>query len=193
MSQRQKKRVSEIVEEYRNRFPEAKRQLIRDAILKKHNSISIRTLNRHLKKEFDKAQSFTKISPNVTKRISLWNRLLLKLEEAGVSLFDIEIQKLELGEPDPITGWFEKIYDKILPVKGVIILKGAKELEIATSIFVSKEYLGFLLTQGAVEECDRFRWRGNIYVIQEVEEVIDGYDLGYRIAKLVWQYNNKLN
>jgi hypothetical protein len=109
-------------------------------------------------------------------------------------LIDLSIEKLELGDkPDPITGWHEKIYDKILPVQGVIILKGAKELEAAASMRVPNEYLGFLLTQGAVEECDRFRWRGEMYVIQEVEDVIDGYDFGYRIAKLVWKYSQKVS
>jgi hypothetical protein len=130
---------------------------------------------------------------NYVEPTSLWNRLQLKIMAVGVSLVDMRIEKFELGnKPDPITGWYEEIYEKVLPIKGIVILKGAKELEAATSIYVPKEYLGFLLTQGAVEECDRFMWRGKMYVIQEVEEVIDGYDFSYRIAKLVWQYKNKL-
>jgi hypothetical protein len=54
MAQRRKEDVSKIVEDYRNRFPLAERQALRDAILKKYSSINIRTLNRHLKKAFDK-------------------------------------------------------------------------------------------------------------------------------------------
>lgn len=121
--------------------------------------------------------------------LSLWDRLRQKLFVAGGPLIDLKIEKLELSDKrDPITGWYEVIYDKLLPVQGVMILKGAKELEMAASLHVSNEYLGFLLTQGAVEEGDRFLWHGKRYVIQEVEEVIDGYEVSYRIAKLVVRY-----
>jgi len=121
---------------------------------------------------------------------SLWDCLRQKLLVAGGPLIDLKIEKLELGdERDPITGWYETIYDKLLPVQGIIILKGARQLETAASLHVPKECLGFLLTQGNVEEGDRFSWRGKRYVIQEVEEVIDGYEVGYRIAKLVVRYH----
>lgn len=126
---------------------------------------------------------------NYIKPSSLWNRLQMKLQSVGGLLIDLKIEKLELGDKrDPITGWYETKYDKLLPVQGVIILKGAKELEAVASLHVPKEHLGFLLTQGNVEEGDRFSWQDKRYVIQEVEEVIDGYKLGYRIAKLVDRY-----
>lgn len=127
---------------------------------------------------------------NYIEPTSLWNRLRLRLLAAGGPLIDLKIEKLELGDKrDPITGWYETKFDKLLPIQGVMILKGAKELEAAASLHVPKEHLGFLLTQGNVEEGDRFSWHGQRYVIQEVEKVIDGYELGYRVAKLVDRFH----
>lgn len=127
---------------------------------------------------------------NYIEPTSLWNRLRIKLQGAGGPLIDLKIEKLELGDKrDPITGWYETIFDKLLPVQGIIILKGAKELEAAASLHVPNEFLGFLLTQGSIVEGDRFLWHGKRYVIQEVEEVIDGCELGYRIAKLVVRFH----
>ncbi len=57
MSQKRKTDVSKIVEDYRNKFPQAERQVLKDAILKKHTSLNTRTLDRHLKKAFEKKAS----------------------------------------------------------------------------------------------------------------------------------------
>ena len=125
---------------------------------------------------------------NYTKPTSMWELLQIKLNDAGGPLIELNIEILELGERDKITGWYKKLYDKILPIKGVMILKGAKELEVAGSVQVPPTYLGLLLTDGAIEAGDRFSWRNNLYVIQEVEKIIDGYEVGYRVAKLVVRY-----
>jgi hypothetical protein len=69
-----------------------------------------------------------------------------------------------------------------------MILRGAEELEAAAEISVPSDYLGLLLTDGAVRAGDRFQWRGNFYVLQEVETILEGYEVSYRIAKLVERY-----
>jgi transposase-like protein len=168
--------------------PQSVERLCRNAKVNRSSFYRVRRLliNEGILEEIDNKYALW----NFVELQSLWDRLRQKLLVAGGSLIDLKIEKLELGdERDPITGWYETIYDKLLPVQGIIILKGAKELETAASLHVPKEYLGFLLTQGNVEEGDRFSWRSKRYVIQEVEEVIDGYDVGYRIAKLVVSYH----
>jgi hypothetical protein len=194
MSRRPRGTVSEIVEKYRGKYPRTERKVLRRLILLQHKDINPRTLDRHLKKVFktdtsEKARG-QKLQYLSDQPVSLWDMLLLRLQGAGAPPIDLKIEKLELSDKrDPITGWYEVRYDKLLPVQGVIILKGAKELEAAASLHVPKDCLGVLLTQGKVEDGDRFLWRDKQYVIQEVEEVIDGYELGYRIAKLVARYH----
>ena len=144
-------------------------------------------INEGIIKQTERSYSLS----NYTEKESLWNRLKQKLLDAGAPLIDLKIEKFELGEQDPVTN-AHAIYVKVLPVQGIMILRGAKELEAAASLQVPHEYLGFLLTQGAVYERGRFSWRGNQYEIQEVEEVIDGYEFGYNIAKLVYQYHLSL-
>jgi len=196
VSLRRSQRVSEIVEKFRKQYPNTERKALRKLILLQHKGINVRTLDRHLEKAFkrnalEQDTALEQKAPSLPdRRVSLWDRLQQRLLAVGAPLIDLKIEKLELGdERDPITGWYETIYDKLLPVQGIIILKGAKELEAAASLHVPKEYLGFLLTQGNIEDGDRFLWRGKRYVIQEVEEVINGYEVGYRIAKLVHRYN----
>jgi hypothetical protein len=170
--------------------PQSVEKLCRNAKVNKSSFYRVRRLltNEGILKEIDTKY----VLWNFVELQSLWDRLQQKLLVAGGPLIDLKIEKLELSdERDPITGWYKAIYDKLLPVQGIIILKGAKELEAASSLHVPKEYLGFLLTQGNVEEGDRFSWRGKRYVIQEVEEVIDGYEVGYRIAKLVVRYHHQ--
>jgi hypothetical protein len=125
---------------------------------------------------------------NFTKPMTLWERLQSRLREAGGLLIDLEIEELKLGERDPRTGWCKKLYEKTHPVKGIIVLSGAEELEAAAKISVPSEYLGLLLTDGAVRAGDRFQWRGNLYVLQEVETILEGYEVSHRIAKLVERY-----
>jgi hypothetical protein len=127
---------------------------------------------------------------NFNNPVSLWERTQEKLRKAGAPLIDIQLNKLRLGDQDPITGWYEKIFDVIINIKGILILCGAKEVQVATSIHVPDCFLGFLFTQGDVSEADRFFWRNEQYDIQEIENVIDGVDLSYRIAKLVCSYRS---
>ena len=48
MSKAKKKPVSDIVEQYREKYPNAERLLLRDAILRKYPELNVRTLDRHL-------------------------------------------------------------------------------------------------------------------------------------------------
>lgn len=163
-----------------NRQPQTRLELIKSANI--HPSTFSRLkrllLNEKIIKETKNGFCLWNYEPE-----SLWSRLVTKLQGAGGYLIDLTIQKVEIGKPDPITGWFEKTYNTEIPIQGIIILRGAKELEAAASLKVPDEFAGLLLTQGDVDLCDRLLWRGNLYEIQEIEEVFDGYEPSYKIAK----------
>ena len=55
MTKTRNKSVSEIVEKYRETYPQAERRVLKSAILKKHPHFNVRTLDRHLKKAFKKS------------------------------------------------------------------------------------------------------------------------------------------
>lgn len=57
--------VSKIVEDYRNKFGQAERRVLKDAILKKYGSLNVRTLDRHLKKAFEKKADDSVETPQV--------------------------------------------------------------------------------------------------------------------------------
>ena len=96
---------------------------------------------------------------NFIEQNDLWDRIRQSCLNAGGPLINFKVQKLELGNRDPITGWCEKKYDKVVSIQGIIIRKGAKELKAAASVFISDDYSAFLLTQGSVDEADLLMWQ----------------------------------
>jgi hypothetical protein len=116
---------------------------------------------------------------------SLWDRMQKKLGEAGGRLIDLEVEKREVGKPDPKTGRLKETFVRVISIQGVMIFRGAKDLQTAASIDIPDRYYAFLFTQGSVDCKDRIRWQDKYYEVETVEEVFDGHDLSYRIAKLV--------
>src|SRR3990170_1979680 len=55
---------------------------------------------------------------NYAESLSLWDRKQQELQKAGGYLINLVVEKLELGERDPKTGWCKKIYDKKISVQG---------------------------------------------------------------------------
>ena len=123
---------------------------------------------------------------NFIEQNTLWNRIRQSCLNVGGPLINFKVQKLELGDQDPITGWFEKNYDNVVSIQGIIIPKGAKELKAAASVYISDGYSAFLLTQGSVDEADRLIWQEKKYEVKDIEEIFDGNTLSYRIIKLVF-------
>jgi len=118
---------------------------------------------------------------------SLWSRKQQELQKAGGYLIKLKVEKLRLGSRDPKTGWCEKIFDTTILVQGVMILKGAIELEALARINFSGENVAALLTQDDVEEDDRLKWQDIGYVVTKVVKIIEGYNPSYRIAYLKYR------
>jgi hypothetical protein len=118
-------------------------------------------------------------------RVTLWDKVQQDCLNANGHPVVLTLYLLELGERHPITGWYKPIYDKEFAIKGIMILKGAIELQKAASLTIPKEYSAFLLTQALVHMSDRLLWRATYYEIKDFDEVFDGTDLSYRIVKLV--------
>lgn len=122
---------------------------------------------------------------NYVESPSLWDRVQKKLGEAGGCLINLEVEKHEVSKPDPKTGPLEGEYVRVISIKGVMIFKGAKDLQTAASLSIPDRYYAFLFTQGSVDCKDRLRWQGKYYEVETIEEVFEKQDLSYRIAKLV--------
>lgn len=121
---------------------------------------------------------------NFIERPTLWDKIKQKCLDAGGSLTDLTVNKLVLGEQDPITGWFKKNYE-IVSIKGIIIHRGAIELKAAASVIIPDDYSMFLLTKAYFQEGDRLSWKHREYKIKTFEEIYDGNNFSYRIFKLV--------
>lgn len=115
---------------------------------------------------------------------SLWDRLVAGLQKHRAPLISLEIEKLRLGDQDSITGWYEPIFDRKITVQGIIILKSANELKAASGVRFPEDSDAVLLTQGAVDLGDRFKWGKQGYVVKNFENVHDGYALSYRVFHL---------
>lgn len=217
MSQRREEDVSKIVQEYRNKFPNAERRVLRDAILQKYQNgspkINIRTLNRHLSKAFNKRpldnikelqkpekinkgdwfyepKSFTEETTNPPKIVSSWDSLINDFADIGANLTEIKIGKHLPRDPQPKTARFEQVYDGEI-VQGIMMLKGAKTMQTAAKMSVPDEYEAFLFTQASVKEEDVLTWQGINYLVKKVEPIYDIYVVSYRIAKLVIPFVRK--
>jgi len=115
---------------------------------------------------------------------SYWDRVQKNCLEAGGSLIDLKAQKLELGDQNPISGHYETNYNPI-SIQGIMIHRGAIELKAAASVLIPDAYSAFLLTQASILEGDRLSWRDDLYEVKDLEEIFDGNELSFRIAKLV--------
>ena len=121
---------------------------------------------------------------------SKWETLKERTEKFGGHLLDLEIRKLELGEQDPITGWYKENYDQNFPIQGIIVLKGAKDLAAAIPIVIPEKYNACLFTPSIsnqeIIEDDQVYWPNKVkrYKIKKVKTIIDGYESSYIIAML---------
>ena len=113
-----------------------------------------------------------------------WERVQKRMLEAGGLLIDLEVEKLELGDRDPITGLFKKIFDKKVSVQGVLITKAAKELSEAAKVTIPDEYNAVLITTGSVDLGDRFKWQEFICTVWNADRIFEGNTLSYKILYL---------
>lgn len=121
---------------------------------------------------------------------SKWNILQERLDKVGGYLLDLEHRKLTLGDQDPITGWRKENYDRIIPIQGIIVDKGAVELAAAVPIVVPEKYNALLLTPSiinqVIREDDQIYWpdKLKLYKIKKIKTILDGYESSYIIAML---------
>ena len=120
---------------------------------------------------------------NYVQSPNMWNRLQERLEKAGGHLIELKVNKLRLGDQDPVTGWYEKIYDKIVIIQAFLIPKGVMELEAAANLHVPNQLTASLVTQGNIDDGDTFDCQGRHYEICDCERVSDGI-VTYKRAKL---------
>jgi len=191
MSLRQSQTVSEIVEKFRRKYTDTERKALRKLILLQHKDINERTLDRHLKKAFkqdtlEKEKARGQKPQHLPDRpAGLWDRLKSKLEPLGGNLVDLTVEKFSLSDTrDPITGWREKRYDTKTSIKGIMIFRGALELRAAAGVHLTPEHDVVLLTSDVIEDMDRLWWKDKLYETKNVEEIFEGYNLSYRIARL---------
>ena len=118
---------------------------------------------------------------------TLWFRKQQELQKARGFLIKLQVEKLRLGKRDPKTGWREMIFDEKIMVQGVMVLKGAIELEASAMTSFSGENVAALLTPDDVEEDDLLKWQDIGYVVTKVVKIIEGYNPSYRIAYLKYR------
>jgi hypothetical protein len=107
-----------------------------------------------------------------------------EMKNVGGHLIKFEIEKLTLGNPDPITGCYEEIYDETISTEGFIVLRGATKLEDVLHLRIPIEYAAFLVVPFFIREGDRFNWKNWTYKVKEVEPFFEGETLSYMLAKL---------
>jgi hypothetical protein len=120
---------------------------------------------------------------------SYWELVQGRMLAAGGRPIKLEVEKLRLGEQDPITGWYRKIFDKKIVVEGVVIPKAAKELMEAAKINIEDEYSAALITKGPVDLGDRFTWQEYICIVWNKETIYEGNDISYNILYLKTAWN----
>ena len=136
-------------------------------------------INRGIIKETSKGYALS----DYDEKPSLWQRLLDDLKAANGNLKIIRFYRLSLvGPRDPITGWLKKKYDEYR-IEGVIILKGALELEAKANITFSDFNSLAVLTQALIDEGD-VMWFRELYEARKVKPIFEGVDLSYRIVWL---------
>ena len=122
---------------------------------------------------------------------SKWNILQKRLEKEGGYLLDLEHQKMKLGDRDPETGWPKENYDQVLPIQGIIVLKGATDLAAAIKIIIPEKYDAFIFTPSLVNEVirpdDQIYWRDKrkLYKVKKIDKISDPYETSYVILKVV--------
>ena len=115
---------------------------------------------------------------------NLWERVQARMLAVGGRPIKLEVEKLRLGEQDPITGWFKQIYDKKIVVEGVVISRAARELLEAAKITIEDEYNLALITNGPVDLGDRFVWQDCVCKVWNSAKIYEGNDLSYNILYL---------
>ena len=122
---------------------------------------------------------------------SKWKKLKEIAEKFGGYLLDLEHQKLKLGDRDPETGWPKENYDQVLPIQGIIVLKGATDLAAAIKIIIPEKYDAFIFTPSLVNEVirpdDQIYWRDKrkLYKVKKIDKISDPYETSYVILKVV--------
>lgn len=125
---------------------------------------------------------------NYREQESLWNSLLNILENVGGRLVEAKIQGASYCGRDTETGWRQFAYDEASRTSGVVVLKDAPRLLGAIRSFgisIRDDNDGVFLTIGEIGWKDRLWWRSGLFEVEGVEERFDGYDVGFRVGKLV--------
>ena len=115
---------------------------------------------------------------------NLWERVQARMLAAGGRPIKLEVEKLRLGEQDPITGWFKLIYDEKIMIEGVIIPKAAPELIEAAKINMALDYGEFsliLITKDDPGLGARFIWQEYECKVWNQAKIYEGNDLSYNI------------
>jgi len=111
MSQRQEGNVSEIVEKYIEKYPNVPRKVLRKLILSGFKEINNRTLDRHLKKAFEKPSRIPE-SPSKIPKPTVWE--LMAFKQIPRDPFDCSLAEDHLKSNYP--EWYrrnKKTFDEI--------------------------------------------------------------------------------
>jgi len=122
-----------------------------------------------------------------------WDVVQGRMLAAGGRPIKLEVEKLRLGDRDPITGWRKKIYDNKIVVDGVVIPRAATELIEAAKISIKEEYTAALITKGPIDLGDRFNWQEYVCEVWNKEKIYEGNDLSYNILYLRTFWNPPAN
>jgi len=124
MSKRSSRTVSEIIEKYRNKYPQAERKILRRLILLEHKQTNARTLDRHLRKAFSAKKPTEEESSKHEKKSDFLKlsgkegEIIKKLRDGPTYLHDnIKREILDESTASTIKG---------LEVKGMIYQKEGK-------------------------------------------------------------------
>jgi hypothetical protein len=107
MSPKRDKTVPELVEKYRNQFPNAEKRFIRKLIIAEHkelfpeNGANIRKLTRYLKKSFNTERRLREEKAEAQEKLSKVETQLSKIKD------EVKIRQNELEEKKKRLSWIE--------------------------------------------------------------------------------------
>ncbi len=123
----------------------------------------------------------------------LWDTMYDQLQKVGGHLTEVKLERLTVERKPYVAYMPNETYKTPVLAKGVIILKGAVELERALVLGLPHEYKfyvrnrplgGFFVTPVLMKRGDRFAWDNKIFEVDSTEHFFDGENLSYTLAML---------
>jgi hypothetical protein len=134
-------------------------------------------------------KSFSDGNIKTSEPVSSWELFLEKVRTVNAYLTEIQVTSPNSGENSTIN----QVNGR--KINGIIMMRGAKSMQIAIGITIPPRYEAFLFTADLIKSKEDVTWQDKKYKIEEIEEIYEAYTLSYKIAKLIkpfepWAFRN---